>query len=90
MSILEGGGEFICSSHDFRTRSIDEWNNHCFGNPEHYEIGSTVCIQCFEPIEFTNLPFHKLAPDGSKNIQLRCEECESKTVGNVKRTNKKK
>lgn len=90
MSILEGGGEFICSLHDFRTKSIDQWNDHCFDNPAHTEMGSTICIQCHERFDFTGLPFHKLSPDGSKNIALKCEECEAKTVGSVKRGKKTK
>ena len=41
---------------------------------------------CGVKIIFTDLPWHKLAADGSKNIQLRCEDCDSKMVGQVKRS----
>lgn len=87
MALIEGG-EFICYIHDFKTPSIDEWNNHCFGNPEHTEQGGTACIICGADVIFTDLPFHKLGPDGSKNISLKCEECEAKTAGKVKRSKK--
>lgn len=84
MSIIEGAA-FNCSIHDFSTHSVQEWNDHCFGNPEHTEMGSTICITCGRPIEFEGLPFHKLANDGSKNISLRCPDCDQKIMGSVKR-----
>jgi len=86
MSMLEGGG-FRCDAHEFRTNEIEEWNTHCYGNPEHTESGSTACTDCGIKVEFTGLPYHKIDPiTGSKNISLKCEECESKTMGTVKRT----
>jgi Fe2+ or Zn2+ uptake regulation protein len=87
MALVEGG-EFICYIHDFKTASIDEWNSHCFGNDEHTEQGSTACVICGEIIEFENLPFHKLSPSGSKNIQLKCDDCDVATRGKVKTSKK--
>jgi len=84
MAFIEGGS-FVCTVHDFTTTSITEWNDHCFGNDAHTESGSTVCIRCGEKIEFENLPFHKLDATGSKNISLKCEECEEQSVGKVTR-----
>ncbi len=85
MSVLEGT-PFHCSIHDVTANSIEEWNSHCYGNPEHTDQGETACITCGVKIIFTDLPWHKLANDGSKNIQLRCEDCEQKMVGQVKRS----
>jgi hypothetical protein len=88
MSLVEGG-EFICYKDGFRTANKDEWNEHCSqpeGDSTHItEQGSTVCITCGIGIEFTDLPFHPYKADGSKGIALKCEECENKTIGNVKR-----
>lgn len=85
MAFVEGTA-FHCNIHDYETSSIDDWNEHCFGNPEHTEQGTTKCISCGVILDFTDLPFHKLAPDGSKNISLKCEDCESKSMGQVKRS----
>lgn len=85
MALVEGGA-FHCYIHDFETPSIEEWNNHCFGDDQHTEQGTTVCISCGVVIEFTDLPFHKLGPDGSKGIALKCEACDTKTTGKVKRS----
>ena len=89
MSIIEGGATFRCGIHGFETQNIDEWNDHCHNNPDHTEEGFTQCISCGTDIQFSGLPFHKLGPDGSKNIQLRCEDCENKMMGNVRRVTKK-
>lgn len=85
MAIVEGA-PFQCNMHDFTTSSLEEWNTHCFGNPEHTETGTTVCRQCGTGIVFENLPFHKIGADGSKNISLLCETCESQMMGQVKRS----
>lgn len=85
MSVIEGGG-FRCDVHEFTTNSIDEWNSHCFGNPEHTESGTTACTNCGTKLEFTGLPFHKLKADGSKGIALKCPDCEQQSQGQVKRT----
>ena len=78
MSLLEGGGEFICRKHDYRTSSVEDWNNHCDGDAAHVESGSTVCISCGEQIEFSNLPYQKIDATGSKNIRLKCNDCHAK------------
>lgn len=90
MSIIEGGATFRCGVHAYETTSIDDWNDHCHNNPEHTEEGWTKCVSCGTDIQFSGLPFHKLGPDGSKNIALRCEECETQMMGNVKRTTPQK
>ena len=85
--VLIEGGEFKCDLHDFRTASIEDWNDHCYGNPEHTESGSTNCSSCKVVVIFEGLPYHRIDPiSGSKNISLKCEECESKTMGVVRRT----
>ena len=86
MAVIEGGGEFICRKHDFRTRNIEEWNNHCDGNPDHVEMGTTVCTSCGARIEFTDLPYQRIGPDGSKGIALKCEDCTAKQAGTTVRT----
>lgn len=85
MAFLEGGA-FKCDKHDLETSDVTEWNEHCFGNPEHTESGTTVCRSCGVAIAFTNLPFHKLDNAGSKNISLKCPDCEAQSTGTVKRT----
>ena len=87
MSFTEGG-EFHCYIHDYKADTLDKWNDHCFGNPEHTESGQTACIACGVIVEFSDLPYHKIDPTGSKNISLRCEACESKMTGKVKRGKK--
>lgn len=88
MALIEGPA-FHCYTHGFETNNVAEWNDHCFGNDEHTEQGTTACSSCGVVIEFTDLPFHKLGLDGSKNISLKCESCETKSTGKVKRTPKK-
>ena len=86
MAFVEGGA-FKCSAHDFETESVAEWNEHCKGNPAHTESGETLCMNCKTKILFEDLPYHPIDLNtGSKNISLRCDECESKIVGNSKRT----
>lgn len=81
MSLVEGG-QFICSSTGFATPSIEGWNKHCLEDCHiHTEEGSTICISCGESIQFSGIPFHKVTASGSKNIALRCDDCQSKTVG---------
>ena len=90
MAFVEGGA-FKCSRHDFETESIKEWNEHCKDNDAHTESGETLCVSCGEKVLFEDLPYHPIDErTGSKNISLRCEECENKTVGTVKRTTAKK
>lgn len=89
MALIEGPG-FHCYLHDFDTNDVAEWNFHCTTAEGHYEMGTTICITCGNQIEFTNLPFHPLLPDGSKGIALKCEDCETKTTGKVKRMTIKK
>ena len=88
MSLIEGGN-FICYRHDFETDTIDEWNAHC-DDGDHFEAGTTLCKDCGETVVFTDLPFKKLGPDGSKGLSLHCEDCESKLKGSVKRSKNKK
>jgi DNA-directed RNA polymerase subunit RPC12/RpoP len=86
MAFVEGGA-FKCSAHDFETESVAEWNEHCKDNPIHNESGETLCTNCKTKILFENLPYHPIDLNtGSKNISLRCNECETKIVGNSKRT----
>lgn len=88
MALIEGGA-FRCYIHNFETESIDKWNKHCTTEEGHTETGNTLCITCGQRIHFTDLPFHPLDVRGSKNIQLRCEECDQKTTGKVKRSTQK-
>lgn len=85
MSLSVEGGEFQCYIHNFRTANIDDWNNHCTNEEGHYEQGHTACITCGERIEFTDLPFHPIV-NGLKNIQLRCDDCDTKMRGKAKVT----
>lgn len=93
MSIREGG-DYICYKDGFQTGELDEWNKHCStidpdtGTTHITEEGTTQCITCGIGIEFKNLPFHPINNIGSKNIQLKCEDCEEKTVGKVQRVTK--
>lgn len=84
MFILEGGGEFKCRTHDFTTTDIEAWNDHCDGDPIHNEHGETACVLCGEKLYFKDLPYHRIGPDGSKNIALKCDDCHEKSHGNVK------
>lgn len=86
MAFVEGGA-FKCSAHGIETESVAEWNEHCTGNPAHTESGETLCIKCGTKIFFEGLPYHPIDErTASKNISLRCDECEGKTVGSSKRT----
>lgn len=87
MAFVEGGA-FKCSAHDFETESVAEWNEHCNDNPAHTESGETLCTRCGAKIYFEGLPFHPIDTNtGSKNISLKCDECQSKIEGSVtKRT----
>lgn len=76
--LLEGSGVFQCFRHDFETKSIAEWNEHC-DDGDHFEEGNTVCIGCGERIEFTGLPYVPFKPDGSKGIMLQCDDCSQAT-----------
>jgi hypothetical protein len=77
MSATTAGGNFRCS-HGIDTDDVDEYNNHCL-DPEngHTDSGTTTCIGCGEALVFEGIPYHKIDQAGSKNIQLRCEECDS-------------
>jgi DNA-directed RNA polymerase subunit RPC12/RpoP len=89
MAFVEGGA-FKCSAHDFETESVAEWNQHCRDNPIHTESGETLCTSCGTKIFFEKLPYHPIDINtGSKNISLRCEDCEDKMMGSVKRTSVK-
>lgn len=89
MAFVEGGA-FKCSAHDIETESIAEWNEHCKDNPAHTESGETLCVQCGTKILFEGLPYHPIDErTGSKNISLRCEDCDNKSMGQVKRTSVK-
>lgn len=87
MAFVEGGA-FKCSAHDFETESVAEWNEHCIDNEAHTESGETLCTRCGTKILFEGLPYHPIDTNtGSKNISLRCDECQSKMEGSVtKRT----
>lgn len=82
MGMIEGG-DFECYIHDFKTRSIDEWNTHCMDSDEHTEEGTTRCTRCGATIEFHNLPYQPIKDDGSKGIALQCPDCSEKTQGSV-------
>lgn len=91
------GGNFKCFIHGtkggkpFEADTIDAWNKHCTTTEGHTEMGSGFCQGCGEVIEFTDLPFQPLGPDGSKNIQLRCDDCEEKrNLSSIKVTKKNK
>lgn len=90
MALIEGGA-FKCGSHDVETSNVAEWNKHCLAYPDvHYEIGETGCMNCGQKIYFDKLPYHPIdEKTGSKNISLRCEDCESRIVGNAKLTSVK-
>lgn len=82
MSIIEGGA-FDCGIHNFKTESVDEWNKHCT-EELHTESGVTHCTSCNEIIEFEDLPYKQFGPDGRKNVQLMCEDCQKATMGSGK------
>ena len=71
------GGAFRCDVHldkegnSFTTKSLEDWNNHCTTaiEPPHEEEGNFTCNTCGDTYH-AKLPFHKLAPDGSKGIAL--------------------
>jgi DNA-directed RNA polymerase subunit RPC12/RpoP len=89
MAFVEGGA-FKCSAHEFETESVAEWNEHCVDNPAHTESGETACTRCGVKIYFTQLPYHPIDLNtGSKNISLRCDDCDSKMMGSVKRSSVK-
>jgi hypothetical protein len=76
MSATTTGGNFRCS-HGLDTDDVNEWNEHCSDSENgHFDSGTTTCIGCGEALVFENIPYHKIDQSGSKNIQLRCEECE--------------
>jgi hypothetical protein len=74
--LLEGSGVFECFRHDFKTKSINEWNDHC-DDGDHFEMGSTACISCGRVIEFEGHPYVRFKADGSKGLQLQCPDCTS-------------
>jgi DNA-directed RNA polymerase subunit RPC12/RpoP len=84
MAFVEGGA-FRCDAEDFQTESVKEWNEHCRNNPDHTESGATPCITCGQQITFEGLPYHPINEiTGSKNISLRCDECNGKFVESLK------
>ena len=72
------GGNFKCSLHGIDTDDVNKWNEHC-SDPKnnHTETGTTNCIGCNETLVFENIPFHRIDRAGSKNIQLRCDDCDN-------------
>lgn len=90
MALVEGGS-FKCGKHDFDSNSIEEFNAHCLKYPDdHYETGETGCMNCGKKVYFDRLPFHPIDPQtGSKNISLRCEDCEERVMGGVRRSSVK-
>ena|SRR6476660_7218149 len=85
MAFIEGGA-FKCGSHDIETSDIAEWNKHCLAYPDiHYEIGETGCMNCGKKVYFDRLPYHPIdVKTGSKNISIRCEDCEQRITGGLK------
>jgi hypothetical protein len=81
MALVEGG-DFNCSTHNFKTTKISDWNKHCLSSP-HFEYGTTICSSCKANVEFAELPFAPLDQTGSKNISLLCETCDTKIKGKV-------
>ena len=63
----------------FTTTNIDDWNAHCTTaiDPPHEEEADYTCEQCGDTYH-AKLPFHKLAPDGSKGIHFTCNDCSDK------------
>lgn len=76
-SISASGGNFQCY-HGINTDDVNKWNDHC-SDPKnnHTDSGTTNCIGCNEALVFENIPYHKIDKAGSKNIQLRCDECDN-------------
>lgn len=85
MSSIVGDGTLKCFLHDFETTDINEWNDHCI-NEGHTEEGSTCCIGCGVRIEFSNLPYHPITPNG-KNIALRCDTCTESEINALQSSN---
>lgn len=84
------GGAWVCTATGYTTGVLDEWNTHCIEEcDKHLEYGETRCTSCGVKVFYEGLPFHKLDIAGSKNISLKCEACESKTMGKVKRSSSK-
>lgn len=89
MAFVEGGA-FKCAAEEFETESIKEWNDHCKSHTIHTESGETLCVSCGDKVYFEDLPYQPIDErTGSKNISLRCEECDNKAVGKVKRSKSK-
>lgn len=88
-AIIEGGNNKCV--HGVDTDDIYEWNEHC-SNPAngHTETGISVCVGCGETIVFDDIPFHRIDATGSKNIALRCDDCEEsyKTIFENKKVRK--
>lgn len=85
MSLLEGG-PLTCGTHKFEAKNVDDWNKHWvkYGVEDgHYEQGKTNCTTCGVRISYTHLPPRPYV-NGSKNIQLQCEDCRKETVGKAK------
>jgi hypothetical protein len=78
------GGNFRCDPTGFKATTVKKWNEHAQECGLHTESGETVCISCGRGIAYKHLPFRPLAPDGSKNIQLQCEDCMSAAMGSFK------
>jgi rubredoxin len=82
------GGAFRCFIHTdkkgnpFETSSIDDWNAHCekATEPPHEEEADWTCEVCGD-VYHAKLPFHRLAPDGSKGIRFTCNDCGDKRKG---------
>jgi hypothetical protein len=86
MALVEGSGEFTCRTHDFKTRDLQKFNEHC-NDGNHTDQGNTVCTVCGKRFEFKDLPYKPQDPlTGFKGIALKCENCESKTQGKLKRS----
>jgi hypothetical protein len=74
---MKEGGDFNCTRHDFKTGSIDKWNEH-ITKTKHIDITETHCIECGTPFTAEILA-QPILKDGSKGISLMCPKCEKKS-----------
>jgi hypothetical protein len=80
--IISGSGILECGRHDFKTTDVNQWNMHC-SDGDHFEEGTTACKHCKKQIHFQRIPFHPYKPDGTKGIELDCNECRTAQYGDA-------
>jgi hypothetical protein len=84
MGSIEGGA-FSCKLHNFTTENVQDWDEHCFGDPDHTLKVQKICINCAEEgirTEFVEeaVPYPKKFVEKSHSkqfpgIQLPCPKC---------------